>query len=289
MDMAIEKTDISKIEQIIKDKTFDINKVINYGIYKGLTPLAIACERGNEPVVKLLLEHGATIDERSLKLAEGLKFFYKEMFRLIQLASDYDVQRKWSLGKNFIRERVADKDFLSKRDSAISTREGIKQVIEYKDKYEGWTPLAIACDRRDGVDVKLLLERGTTIDQKSLEIAEGLKHFYPEMLRLIKLASDYDKARANSRGKEFIESQFKKYDQDFLSKRDSALPASIAVLNVSSLSFSMDIVVKAIKERNIEMIKQIIKNKAFDINKTFDANDYHEIGDNDSPYRMYVG
>ena len=88
--------------------------------------------------------------------------------------------------------------------------------------------------------VKLLLEHGATIDQKSLGMAKGLEKNYPEMLRLIKLASDYDKARASSRGKEFIMDQFhSSVDKNFLSKRDSAISASMDIFQAMRKKISI--------------------------------------------------
>jgi len=52
---AIEKKDIKRVEEILKDKGFDVNKADKYG----RTPLFLACDKNNIELVTLLLNNGA--------------------------------------------------------------------------------------------------------------------------------------------------------------------------------------------------------------------------------------
>ena len=68
----------------------DVNKVIEYGGYKGQTPLALACQigYGGKEIVKLLLEHGATIDQKVIEKAKNkpeiLECFYEKLKKRLE-------------------------------------------------------------------------------------------------------------------------------------------------------------------------------------------------------------
>lgn len=56
---AVEKNDLNSLEKLLKANLIDLSSVMNQ---EGYTPLIIACEKGFEAIVKLLLDHGAKID-----------------------------------------------------------------------------------------------------------------------------------------------------------------------------------------------------------------------------------
>ena len=61
---AIEKKDIKRAEEILKDKSFDVNKADK----DGRTPLYWACYKNYPEIVKLLLDKGA---EKSVNIADN--------------------------------------------------------------------------------------------------------------------------------------------------------------------------------------------------------------------------
>ena len=141
----------------------------------------------------------------------------------------------------------------------------VNKVVEDGD-YKNWTPLAIACKNSDKKIVKLLLSKGATIDQKSLEKAKSKDS--KKLLQLLELVQAYDKARKDGMGQDFISKQ-NKNDKDLLLKRSLAIPEPTTIPfsekpiikfgDVKIITGGANKMIK--KKRNLENKKKLLQKK----------------------------
>jgi hypothetical protein len=126
----------------------------------GQTPLSWAAAKGNEAVVKLLLEKGADLESKDKKYGRTPLSWAAE-----------------SGHKAVEGTKLESKSKHGQTSLSWAARKGYKAVVkllekgadlESKDNY-GQTPLSYAAERGDEAVVKLLLEKGAELESKDIE------------------------------------------------------------------------------------------------------------------------
>jgi ankyrin repeat protein len=174
---AIKTNDIKRVEKILKNKSFNINKANKFGN----TPLHDACYDDNLEIVALLLASGA---QKSIYIAKDtfwsplLWACYNNNLEIVKLLlNDAYLQLGESGTKEYINR--TDKDCLNVLSWACENNnlEIVKLLLKYgahesinkSDKYDA-TPFLISCNKNNLEMAKLLLDRGA---HKSINKADS--------------------------------------------------------------------------------------------------------------------
>lgn len=192
---AIEKDDIDTLEKIINSKdengnNFDINKHYDspeYCYIYDTTYLSCACKHGKLEIVKLFLENGASVDAKSMGIAEKNdienKPYAKDILNLLQEKLDkqlrslnkIELNNQNENGETLVLKACKYNSFtMLQKLLDMGAEESINKAEAYNDKN---TPLSYACDffsretfsslSKNKNMVELLLKKGA---KKSINI-----------------------------------------------------------------------------------------------------------------------
>ncbi len=148
---------------------------------KGITALMLATKKGNYPIVRYLVNHGANINMKTGGGMTALKIAYHQKYgKIARLLEDIQHKQK-KMNKLFVAIRLGK---LKKVKKFLD--EGYK--VEYKDEW-GFTPLMIAAENGHYDIVDLLIDNGADINAKNSNGQTALslakKKWHVDIMRLL--------------------------------------------------------------------------------------------------------
>lgn len=190
---AIEKKDQKKIEEIVKDKSFNKNIILDNGDCKGATPLVFACLQNNTDAVKELLKieyinvnYGFEGGDGPTPLLIAAQMGNFEVVKALLENAWIDINKvmKTTIGSAnalhiicFFGDDKILELLLKRRDLKID------EVV--KDGFKaGWTALELAIDSADFEKVTKLLKYGAKITDRAEKLAKS-KIGFPEIYKEI--------------------------------------------------------------------------------------------------------